>query len=394
MKVKVSSILLFLILLYGVNYFVFERELFFNEVLSLAGLVIFIQTSFRRGSKFWLPQSLIYKAVLLFIALGLIHASVGLFIKTNWYYYFRNLSTIYSVFAFFLGFHLYHEQFPFYSRMSKWIYGYGLFAFATGKVGLLDRNSFTFWLALLQRNWRILSTAFLFVMLGLYLLSYTSLTVLIVMGAFIGILFIRRYSSFVLLSTLAFVAFVVLFVAAIPYLRMYSVNREWFFGDVEYVYTLHPLLRVDHNSSWRMIFFYRTVVEGFPQNLLGLGFGTPLLPYRIGVTTTDLGFPDEYIAHVIGAHNSFITVYARMGLFAIIFVGMMYHGVIKEFFTHKRYYMTTRNDGGVFFAFVALTVCAFFNLVIESPTLAGLYWISLGFVARAIYARKFEGNGV
>ncbi len=394
MKVKVSSILLALILLYGINYFVFERILFFNEVLSLAGFIILLITSFRRDSKFWLPHSLIYKSVLLFVGLGMIHAIVGLFIKTTWYYYFRNLSIIYSVFAFFLGFHLYHAQYPFYFRIRKWVYAYGLFAFSTARFGLLDRNSFAFWLTLFQRNWNLLGVAFLFVMLGLYLLAYTSLTVFITGAVIIAFLIVRRYSTFVFFSGLALTVFIFLFAQAIPYMQWYNVRQDLFFGDVAYVYSLHPWFSLDHNSSWRLIFWYRTVVEAFPANLFGLGLGTPLLPYLPDVTTTDLGFPDEYITHVIGAHNSFVTVYTRLGLLSIFLFGIIYHRTLKEFFKHKRYYLNSRNDGGVFFAFAAITVCASFNLVIESPTLAGLYWFSLGLVARAIYARKFEGDGV
>lgn len=394
MKIKISSVLLFLVLLYGVNYFFFERVLFFNELISLIGLILFVLHSFRRARKFWLPHSLIYKAVLLFLALGMVHAFVGLFIKTNWYYYFRNLSIIYSVFAFFVGFHLYHEQYAFYGKARKWLYGYGLLAFATAKVGLLDRNSFSFWLALVQRNWRVLSVAFFFVFLGLYLMAYTSLTVFFTGAAILVFLSLRHYASFAFLALIGILAFSTLFALASPYLSMYSVNKDLFFGDVTNVYAQHPWFNLDQNSSWRLIFWYRLVVEAFPTTLVGIGLGTPLLPYHPVVTTTDLGYPDEYIAHVIGAHNSFITLYARLGLLAIVFLTMIYHRALKEFFRFKSYYLTNRNDGGIFLAFVAITVVALFNLVIESPTLASLYWFSVGLVARAIYARQFESHGV
>lgn len=394
MKIKVSSLLLFVVLLYGVNYFLFERVLFFNELISLLGFIVFVLHSFRGNRKFWLPQSLIYKAVLLFLTLGMAHAILGLFIKTNWYYYFRTLSIVYSVFAFFLGFHLYDQQFAFYGKARKWVYGYGLLAFATARVGLLDRNSFSFWLALVQRNWRLLSVVFLFVLMGLYLLAYTSLTVFFTGAAILLFLSLRRYASFAFLAFLGILAFTVLFVQASPYLSMYSANKDLLFGDAAHVYAQHPWFNLDQNSSWRLIFWYRLVVEAFPATLVGLGLGTPLLPYHAGVTTTDLGYPDEHIAHVIGVHNSFITLYARLGLLAIVLLAMIYHRALKEFFRYKSYYLTNRNDGGIFLGFVAITVVAMFNLVMESPTLASLYWFSTGLVARAIYARKFESHGV
>ncbi len=394
MKIKFSSIVLVLILLYGINYFIFERVFFFNELISLLGFLLFLRTSFLRPWRFRIPHSLIYKLVLVFIGVGLLHAVIGLFIKTNWYYYFRNLSILYSVFGFFLGFYLYHEQFHFYRRLRGLIYGYGLLAFSTGKFGLIDRSSFTFWLALIQRRWNLLPVLLLMAVLGLYLLAYTSLTVFISGAAILAFLSIRRYSSFVFLSFIGATAIVVIFVLAIPYLRTYSVNPDLFFGDVVYVYNQHPWFNLDHNSSWRMILWYRTLVEAFPQNLLGLGLGTPLLPYHPNVTTTDLGHPDEYIAHVIGAHNTFVTVYARLGLLSIIPLVAIYHRSLKEFFVHKAYYLTNRNDGGVFFGFITITIVGFFNLLIETPTLASLYWVSMGFMARAIYARQFENREV
>lgn len=394
MKIKISSVILILILLYGVNYFLFERVLYFNELLSLLGFAYFLRTSFTNKFTFRYPNNLVYKCVLIFILLALIHAAISLYLKTTWYFYFRHLSIVYSVFSFFLGYHLYHQQFSFYSRIRKIIYGYGLFTFSLGTFGLLDRNSFTFWLVLIQKKWRGVSVLLLFFLLLLYFLSYTSLTVVIAAATLFALLVIPKYKYAASLVMLAFIGFATLFFLAIPYLKLYSVNQDFLFGDVQYVYDQHPWFNIDQNSSWRMIFWYRTVVEMFPQNLLGIGLGTPMLPYHTGSTTTDLIYNDEVIAHVIGTHNTFITVFVRLGILPIVLLFVIYRRVLKEFFTHKAYYLTNRNDGGVFLGFAMITMVGHFNLVIESPTLASLYWISLGFVSRAIYSRQFEDHAL
>lgn len=388
MKVRLSSIVLILILLYGVNYFIFERIFFFNELLSLIGFVFFLRLTLRTDWKLYIPHNPVYRYVIAFISLGIIFAVVSTFIKTTWYYYLRNLSIVYSVFTFFLGWALYKAQWTFYLDLRRLILGFGLLSFAVGKFGWIDRGSFAYWLGILQRRWYGTALLGFLTLMGLYFLAFTSLTVAIAAIAVMGFLIVPRYYQMKWLIFSGMFAFAVLFYLAIPYLKLYRVNQELLFGDVVYVYAQHPWFNIDHNSSWRMIFWYRTLVEAFPMNLFGLGFGTPLLPYQAGVTTTDLGHTDEYIAHVIGTHNTFVTIFVRLGIISLILFILIYRAVFRDFFRHKKYYLSHRNDGGLFMGFVIMTVVGFFNLVLESPTLAGLYWISLGFVARAMTEQK------
>ncbi len=194
-----------------------------------------------------------------------------------------------------------------------------------------------------------------------------------------------------MIALAAVLVFAFIFTAASPYLKLYHHGSYNLFGDVEYVYAQHPLFHVDQNSSWRLVFWYRTVVEPFPQNLLGIGLGTPLLPYLPSATTTDLNHTDEYVAHVIGTHNTFITVFVRLGILTVLIFAVIYRTVFREYLPTKKYYLHHKNDGGLFLGFVTMTAVGLFNLVLESPTLASLYWISLGFVAKAIYSRR-AGN--
>lgn len=380
--------------LYGVNYFVFERQLFINELLSLLGFIVFLRFTLRNNWKVRIPDNPAYRYVLWFLLLGAGHAVVGLFIRTNWYFYFRNLSIIYSVFVFFLGFYLYHQQYAFYQRFRRAIYGYGLFAMVVGKLGFIDRNAFAYWIVLLQRRWKLVGLIFLSAFMLFYFLRFTSLTVLIILAALIAIVFIQRYWRFKALVIASSIALLLLFVWAAPYLKLYSVNTKLFFGDVAYVYSKHSFFQIDHNTSWRMIFWYRLIVEAFPTNLIGVGIGTPLLPYLPNVTTTDLLFDDEYIAHVIGAHNSFITLFARFGILSLVLFLLIYRFIFKEFFTYKKYYLNHQSDFSYFLAFFVITLVAQFNLVIESVTLSGLYWFSLGTVSAATHHRVRQSINV
>lgn len=386
---------LIILTLYGVNYFIFERLFFFNELLSLIGFYYFITYSFTRDFKFRVAKSYIYKLVISFILLCFFYALISLFIKTNWYYYFRNLSIIYSAFAFFIGYNLYHEQYLFFNKIRNSIYGYALVAFSIGNPNLIDRNAYSYWFALLQKNWK-LKAVFGFITLHiLYVIAFTSLTVVIILIGTLGLLFIiKSYAQFKLVAVLSFCAFLTIFILAIPYLKMYNDNGYLLFGDVVYVYSKHPWFSIDHNNSWRLLFWYRTIVEPFPQCLLGIGIGTPILPYLPEITTSDLLNTDEYIAHVIGTHNTFVTIWVRFGILTAILIALIYRMVLREFFVHKRYYLSHNNDVGLFLSFIVLSFVGLFNLLIETPTLSALYWVSLGFVTKAIDNRRHGKNEV
>ncbi|MBX2914240.1 MAG: O-antigen ligase family protein [Cyclobacteriaceae bacterium] len=222
----------------------------------------------------------------------------------------------------------------------------------------------------------------------LYIGAYTSLSVVIILVVIVTLkFFIKSYAYFKLLLLAIAISFCILFYLATPYLKLYQDNYS-LFGNVEYVYSQHPLFRIDNNTSWRLIFWYRTVIETFPQNLIGIGIGTPLLPYTPNISTSDLIYDDEHVAHVIGTHNTFITVFVRFGIISILLFGMIYRSVFREYFLFNRYYLNNRNDINIFLGFIALSTVGLFNLLIETSTLSALYWISLGFVSRAITNRK------
>jgi hypothetical protein len=263
-----------------------------------------------------------------------------------------------------------------------------VFSFSWGQPGLIDRNAFSFWVVFPQRRWGLVQIVAISTLFVLYFVSYTSLTVIIIYLVLVSLFYFSSYRLYRNLILSGVLLFAVVFVIAIPHLKLYAINKPSLFGDVVFVYNQHPFFRLDFNTSWRMIFWYRTLVEAFPNNLLGIGIGTPMLPYLPGNTTTDLLFDDKHVSHVIGAHNTYVSVFIRFGVLSTILFVLIYRKVLREFFMYKRYYFGNRNDLAIFLAFFSISVVGLFNLVIESPTFAALYWISLGFVAAAIHSRE------
>jgi hypothetical protein len=199
------------------------------------------------------------------------------------------------------------------------------------------------------------------------------------------------YSLFRLLFLVAFISFIGLFAYLSPDLAKYSEEEKGknLFGNQELVCKSNKILSADPNSSWRMVYWYRVVVENFPKNLLGIGFGTPYLPYVPGKDTAESLYDDEHDAHLTGTHNSFITLFVRLGILVLPFFFFLYAIILKEFYRFKQYYVA--NHHIVFFmGFFAISIIALFNPVLETPMYAGLYWFFLGLVAKSIYERKLQ----
>ena len=97
-KATIANIILTMALCYIVSPWLFEKKLFFNELLSAIGLLLLLYKGLRIG-KDWIS---IWVTLLIFW--GLIHAITSLGRMDSLYYYFRNLVITYSMLAFFTGF--------------------------------------------------------------------------------------------------------------------------------------------------------------------------------------------------------------------------------------------------------------------------------------------------
>ncbi len=221
----------------------------------------------------------------------------------------------------------------------------------------------------------------------IYAFTYDSLTVIIITLVLAGIELARRYIYLKVLLSAGLVLFLAVFIQLMPYLKLYRSGPYHLFGNVKLVYHQIWLLSLDGNTTWRAVLWYRLLAEKFPENMLGIGMGTPLIEYRPGLNTTESEYDDEYNAHVFGLHNTYLTLFVRLGFLYLILVLLIYDSVLREYYWYRKYYKYN-NYYYFFWSFFAITGVGLFNLLLESPTVASLYWISLGFVAKVIYNRR------
>lgn len=396
MRLNFIHIVIFLmVLLYGLSASIFERKLFFNEMLSLVGLIIFVKYSLRKHCKLLIPKLSLFYLMVFFWSLCGFYIILSVFFKTNWYFYFRHFVILYSTFTFFIAF-FWKEHFLLFMQKIRLKFRFIILLLIptyppTYEDRLLDRYSGSVFFPFFFRKLHFSIYSILLVLNFVYAYFFQSFTGTIMAILVFCIMITPTYSLFRLLFLVAFISFIGLFAYLSPDLAKYSEEEKGknLFGNQELVYKNNKILNADPNSSWRMVYWYRVVVENFPENLLGIGFGTPYLPYVPGKNTTESPYDDEHDAHLTGTHNSFITLFVRLGILVLPFFFFLYTIILKEFYRFKQYYVA--NHHIVFFmGFFAISIIALFNPVLETPMYAGLYWFFLGLVAKSIYERKLQ----
>ena len=378
---NVAKFILFLILLgYFFNSDYFERNFFVNELLSLIGLFCGI---------YYLGKKIKVKSldflVLLFLFLCAFHLLISIPKKTNWYFYARNSVIFYSVFSFYLGkmFFLYFDSAILKIKLIlQGFVAYGLFI----KNELLARYSGPVLYPLLLNKISNSSLLFLVVVIVLHGVFYEALSITFLAVMSFIFWFLKSYKQFKWFTVLTLFGLIITYVYFYDNIILYRTGKYAYFGNVLAVYGSHPLLNIDHNTSWRLILWYRYIVENFPSNLFGIGFGTPLLTYVPEVTTASQVI-DEVHAHVSGAHNTFITLFTRLGLVGLFILVKICFKVFKAFYeikqlnSHSRYLL-------YFLVWIVVFSLGLFNLCLESPIRSSLFWISLGFIARLLELKE------
>jgi len=388
-KKYIAYAILTIFLLYGILPEFFERNFYLNEILAFTGFLLFLKHSFK-GSKFVLPASSIYRLVLLLLSLGIINMFFSFFIKTNLYFYLRNAVIVYSIFAFFLGYFLFSYQRLYFNSIRNLLRVYLLPTVLLGIKPILDRWGGAVFFPFLFRSFNRTSIAALLILNFIYSFTFESLTVTLVTLILLSVIIVKRYVYFRILFTAVLLFFVLMTSSLTPNIELYRSGPYNLFGNVEAVTQSHFLLGLDDNTTWRLVYWYRILVERFPRNIIGIGMGTPLLHYVPGMDTylTSV-YDDEYDIHVMGVHNSYLTLFARLGVLYFVFLYLIYGIILKEYYGWLAYYRS-RNLAFLFVSFFTVSIIGLFNLVLESPIVASLYWAMLGFLARAIHQRHVE----
>lgn len=388
MKAVANYILFFLIIGYFFNSDYFERNFFLNEFFSLLGFGFFLVSlvsikhlKLRINSfGFW---------ILLFSIICVIHLIVSIPYKTNWYYYARTSVIFYSVFSYFLGYYFFNSFDTFFVRLERFFKYYiatALFFFKS----LLARYSgpVLFIGAFSRINYGTM--LFLSILIIIHGFMYDALSIIVLAPMLIVIIILPNYKSFRLVTVLVAVSITFFIIYFEDNFLLYKTGEYRYFGNVKEVYESHPLLSIDDNTIWRLILWYRYTVERFPENILGIGFGTPLLPYVPDVQTSHHDL-DEVHAHVSGAHNSFITLFLRLGLAGLVVILTICKKVFQDFYDiksqkHLRHYLK------YYLIWFTIFTLGLFNLSLESPLRASIFWISLGFLSKINVLNKYKSN--
>ncbi len=385
-KKAIVYILFTIALLYIITPWFFEKKLLFNELLSAGGFFILAYKRFRTGRD---AISLCMIGLLLWSS---VHIIVSLTRMDSLYYYLRNLVIVYSMLTFFMGFYCLDYLKKYLDLVRNRLKSYiGIFLFIPLPRFLFERFGVAMLFPALFKKAGYSWVPWLLILINLiYGITYSSLTAWI-LAAFYFLLFISPGYRFFKQTMLVILGvFCIVFIYLIPYLALISKHFSPYNSTGIYeVINSNPLLSLDPNSTWRLVLWKQVLVDHFPLNLFGMGFGTPMFNYYPVEDYSKL----SSLPYVLGAHNSYIYLFGRLGLPYVLLMIAAYIQLFREYFYHKAYYYAN-NQILLFWSFFAATIIASFNPALESPIYAGAYWLLLGFTARAIYNRHFPINKV
>jgi O-Antigen ligase len=379
-KATIAYLIFTVALLYIITPWFFEKKLLFNELLAATGFLLLLYKRFRIGND---PVSI---GMVLLLSWCGIHAVVSLARMDSVYFYLRNMVIVYSMFAFFIGFFLLKYLGAFVNKIRLLLRAFiGLFILIPLPRTFFERFGVAMLFPALFKNAANKWIGLLLIALNIiYGISYDSFTSMLVAGFFLLLFISPGYRFFMQVAFLAVVGFAIVFIYLHPNLNMISDN--WAFRTdrpIHRVMESHPLLDIDGNSTWRLVLWNQLLVDDFPKNIFGLGFGTPVLKYYPVEDYNKL----HTLPYVLGGHNSYVYLFARLGIVYLVLTLYIYVAVFKEYFYYKAWYRSN-NLLLVFWSFFTVTMIALFNPVLESPIYASAYWMLLGFTARAIYNRR------
>lgn len=363
-----------------IPYF-FEKYLFFNELLSFSGFCILAANRFKMGG------DTISKILLAFILLGLFHALVSIFRMDTVYYYLRNSVILYSMFTYFIGYYGYKYFFTSIKKIQNYFrFYYTIFLLKPVENVFFDRFSISTSLPLLFKKHKGIYTVLLVSFFTIiHALDYKSATSFVAAIFLIFLYVSPSYNFFRQVMISGFIIFALFFIYFAPNFALININDNPLNDNIAFtqITSSHYILGLDDSSVWRLILWYQYLVDRFPGNLLGYGFGTPVV-FHFPI------YDQEKLAtlpYVLGAHNTFITLFCRLGIFFVINIILLYTKVFKEYFQFRKYYEQTQ-DIFIFYSFFAFFILCFFNPALETPLHSGGYWLVLGLLSGAILNRN------
>ena len=383
-KKTIAYLVFLLAVLYIITPWFFEKKFYFNEILAATGFLLLAYKRFKVGN------DAISICIVLLLAWCGVHLFTSLFRKDSLYYYLRNAVIVYSIFTFYTGFYTlkYLEGF-FQKTRSLLRYYVGIFLFIPLPLTFYERYGVSMLFPSLFKNSRYRLLPFILVAMNfIYSYTYESSTAFMI-GLFLLLIYISPgYKFFKQTIIVLALAATGLFIYLQPSLGLiknqFSPKNT---RAIKEVMHSNRILTIDPNTTWRLVLWKQIITDNFPGNIFGLGFGTPMLKY----------YPiEDYnkvktLPYVMGAHNSYVYLFGRLGIIYLLLALVIYTKVFREYFYNKSYYYSN-HEVLIFWSFFVISVIALFNPILESPVFAGAYWLVLGFVARCIYNRHLKNN--
>jgi len=270
-KATIAYLIFFIAICYIITPWFFEKKLFFNELLSLSGFFILAYKRFRIG------YDRISICITLLITWCCFHLAVSVFRQDSFYYYFRNSVIAYSIFSFYIGFYCLKYLEKFVAGIRNFLrYYVGIFLFIPLPLVFYERYGVSTLFPALFKNARYRLLPFMLIFMNLvYSYTYDSSTALMI-ACFLFLVFISTgYNFFKQSATIILLTVAILFIYLQPNLELIKNNFSPFNRiAIKEVMRSNPLLSIDGNSTWRLVLWNQIIVDNFPSNLFGLGFGT------------------------------------------------------------------------------------------------------------------------
>lgn len=378
MEKGISFLLFVLITIFFFNSDYFERTFFFNEIISLlGGACFFLKIS--RLKSFRIEKGSYEFYILIFLSICVFHLFYSINKMTSLYYYARNSVIFYSVFSFYLGYYFFDT----YHRIAVVLKKEILIIMSSSIVffkSILARYSGPILLPLFTGVKSTPNILLLFSLILVHSVKEDALSVAVIIPLFMMLFLSQNFKVFSRAFLFVVLAIVIGFLYFYDNFMLYKTGYYNYFGNVQAIYDSHPILSADINVTWRILLWFRYIVERFPDNIIGIGFGTPMLDY-IAERKSHWTGNDEIHAHVSGAHNSYITLLLRLGVVGFYAIFMISKKVFYDYFI-VRQKRDFKQYIPYYFVWIGMFSLIVFNLGLESPLRAGLFWVSTGFIAK------------
>lgn len=375
-----------------------ERAFFWGELFVLLSFLCIFKVQYNSRSRQKPMLFMIYLWLLFFPIYGLLVSRYFNNAEFDTLFYLRHLSFFYyAAFALF-AFKYAPKIIHYVKKMGLLIFLPLLFGILFSDAGLCLPISLGFLLMAMsvkeKKIFYYLSFAFALFTLSLSTGSGTNKFILLMYILFVVLNeaahFIMKYVPAILtrvLTILITIAIILFFIRYLSSFYEFTTQSALLGLSIANLEQTSQNFGTDLGGFWRLV-LWSHLYGRFLENPLGLGLGTPLFAQWLdGYVALHLDVPGEN--YVQGAHNSFITFIARMGVPALVYFSFLFFYITSMslvIFRKLKFRPFQTSEGkllsSVFLTLIAMCISSSFNVLLESPIYASGFWFFLGLFVR------------